>query len=87
MRELLAALSRDPARTRRRVAVGVAAPALVVAAVWALAPSAPPACAPAAARLAGVWDGPAPQAARRRLRSRPARRRGGDLAARRRQAR
>jgi tetratricopeptide (TPR) repeat protein len=65
MAALLAELGRDPARTRRRVLVGLGAVALVAALAWpALRPAASSVCAGGAARVAAVWSPERGQAVR-----------------------
>ena len=65
MEALLAALARDPAATRWRLAGAAAVVALGVVAVWGVLRSgiADP-CTGGAARLAGVWDEPRKEAVR-----------------------
>jgi tetratricopeptide (TPR) repeat protein len=66
--ELVAELARDPLARRRRVLIAVAAAAVVLAfggGAYALAHRRGELCSGAEQRLAGVWDSPAKDAARR----------------------
>ncbi|HEX3765420.1 MAG TPA: tetratricopeptide repeat-containing protein kinase family protein, partial [Kofleriaceae bacterium] len=65
MDALLAALSHDPARRRRQIAVATAVVALSGVVAWSALRARANPCLGASARLAGVWDTPRKDAVRR----------------------